>query len=325
MQKGSHKDNDSRLILPDRPDAATREAGSQAPILPDRPKDDTWEAAKDKPLILPEHSGEDEWQAARGKEPVLPERDNEDEWVEARGKLVVLPAHALDEEDLIHMAFDTEQNSYFKLAWCMALYMVLALIWMPGWKADHNVVKMEREIMPQKRKVLRPPPDMPLEQVKRLKRKTRKVPMPDLTPDEPEPIVEAEAPPEPDFLPTDDWEIGIPDAPPPPPEERIARVGMVGVEPPIIIKRVMPVYPPKAVKVKITGYVILEAVLRKNGSVDNIKILRGLAQGKFGFEEAAAAAVRQWQFLPGKVNDRPADVIMNLKIDFIISNEGMGI
>ena len=100
---------------------------------------------------------------------------------------------------------------------------------------------------------------------------------------------------------------------------------MVGVEPPIIIKRVMPLYPPKAVKIKITGYVILEAVLRRDGSVSDIKILRGLAQGKFGFEEAAADAVRQWEFLPGKVNGQNADVMMNLKIDFMISNDGLGI
>jgi protein TonB len=92
----------------------------------------------------------------------------------------------------------------------------------------------------------------------------------------------------------------------------------VGVEPPVFTKKVTPDYPDKAVKIRLQGYVILEAILRKDGSVDDIKILRGLGKGKFGFEEAAAQALKAWQFLPGKVNGKPADVRMTLKIDFVL-------
>ena len=141
----------------------------------------------------------------------------------------------------------------------------------------------------------------------------------DLTPDEPEPVIAFEDEPEPDLLDTD-WEIGIPDAPPPPPrKDRIARVGQIGVEPPIFTKRVSPEYPFMALKVKVTGFVILEAVLRKNGDITDVKVLRGLGNGKFGFEERAVEALKQWEFLPGRVNNRPADVRMTLKIDFRIS------
>ena len=71
--------------------------------------------------------------------------------------------------------------------------------------------------------------------------------------------------PEPEVLPTDDWEIGIPDGPPEPQGDTIARVGEVGVEPPVFTKRVSPNYPEKAVKIRLQGYVILEAILRKDG------------------------------------------------------------
>jgi TonB family protein len=229
-------------------------------------------------------------------------------------------ADGKDHSAVMEMAFaDAGADKYMKIGMCFALYLVLALIWMPGFSFGDKVFDVKTEDnKPQKRKVLKPPPEKPIERVKTKDKKTKKLPMPDLTPDEPEPVVEPEPPPEPEVLPTDDWEIGIPDGPPEPQGDTIARVGQVGVEPPVFTKKVTPKYPERAVKIRLQGYVILEAILRKDGSVDDIKVLRGLGKGKFGFEEEAAAALRQWSFLPGKVNGRPADVRMTLKIDFVL-------
>jgi TonB family protein len=225
-----------------------------------------------------------------------------------------------DHSAVMEMVFnDAGSDKYMRLAVCIALYLVLAMLWMPGFSFGDKVFTVNtEEAQPQKRKVLKPPPEKPLERVQTKDRKTKKMPMPDLTPEEPEPVVEPDPPPEPEILPTDDWEIGIPDAPPEPQGDTIARVGQVGVEPPVFTKKVTPDYPDKAVKIRLQGYVILEAILRKDGSVDDIKILRGLGKGKFGFEEAAAQALKAWQFLPGKVNGKPADVRMTLKIDFVL-------
>lgn len=225
-----------------------------------------------------------------------------------------------DHSAVMEMAFaDADSTKYMRLSLCIALYLVLAMIWMPGFSFGDKVFDVNQvENKPQKRKVLKPPPEKPLERVKTKDKVTKKLPMPDLTPDEPEPVVEPEPPPEPEVLPTDDWEIGIPDGPPEPQGDTIARVGQVGVEPPVFTKKVQPKYPERAIKIRLQGYVILEAILRKDGSVDDIKVLRGLGKGKFGFEEEAAAALRSWEFLPGKVNGNPADVRMTLKIDFVL-------
>jgi protein TonB len=225
-----------------------------------------------------------------------------------------------DHSAIMDMAFaDAGADRYMRLSVCIALYIVLALLWMPGFSFGGKVFDVNKEDhKPQKRKVLKPPPEKPLEQVKTKDRQNKKILMPDLTPDEPEPVVEPDPPPEPDVLPTDDWEIGIPDGPPEPQGDTIARVGQVGVEPPIFIKRVSPKYPDRAVKIRLQGYVILEAILRKSGAVDDIKVLRGLGKGKFGFEDEATKALQEWEFLPGKVNGRPADVRMTLKIDFVL-------
>jgi TonB family protein len=224
-----------------------------------------------------------------------------------------------DHSATMEMAFnDAGTSKYMRYAICAALYTVLILIWAPGFSFGDKVFEVSaKEHKPQKRKVLKPPPEQPLERVVTQDKKAKKLPMPDMTPDEPEPMVEPDPPPEPEILPTDDWEIGIPDGPPQA-VESIARVGQVGVEPPVFTKKVSPRYPDRAVKLKLQGYVILEAILRKDGTVDDIKVLRGLGKGKLGFEDEATKALQKWEFLPGKVSGKPADVRMTLKIDFVL-------
>ena len=225
-----------------------------------------------------------------------------------------------DHSAMMDIAFeDAESNRYLRGSSAAAIWMVVILIWLPGISFGDTVYTVNtEENKPAPRKVLKPPPEQPLERVQTREKRAKKMPMPDMTPDEPEPIVEPDPPPEPEILPTDDWEIGIPDGPPEPQTDTIARVGQVGVEPPVFTKRVPPKYPDRAIKIKLQGYVILEAILRKDGTVDDIKVLRGLGKGKFGFEEEAIKALKKWQFLPGKVNNRPADVRMTLKIDFVL-------
>jgi TonB family protein len=225
-----------------------------------------------------------------------------------------------DHSATMEMAFrDAGSGRYMRIAICAALYTLLGLIWAPGLSLGDKIFEARNdEQKPQKRKVLKPPPEQPLERVQTQQKKNKKMPMPDRTPDEPEPVVEPDPPPEPDVMMTDDWEIGIPDGPPQQEGDTIARVGQVGVEPPVFTRRVSPKYPERAVKIKLQGYVILEAILRKDGSVDDIKVLRGLGKGKFGFEEEAMNALQKWEFLPGKVNGNPADVRMTLKIDFVL-------
>lgn len=273
----------------------------------------------DGPLILPDEAQRD-FVVDPDAHLVLPDRKEEQNPALAALPLV-LPHHEENESVLMHTAFEERKTSkYFRLSLCIALYAGLVMLWIPGFEWNQTLAKVERDITVVKRKVLKPPPERPLAKVQTKQRKARKMPVPDMTPEAPEPVIAADDPEiEPDFIETDDWEIGIPDAPPAAKEE-IARVGQHGVEPPIIIKRVMPAYPEKAVKVKLEGYVILEAVMRRDGKITDIKVLRQLGMGKFGFEDAAADALRQWQFLPGKVNDQPADVRMVLKVDFLINS-----
>lgn len=220
---------------------------------------------------------------------------------------------------MMDVAFaDAQGSRHMRVAVCIALYVTLAMIWMPGFTFGTVDFAVKPPAPEPKRVVLRPPPDKPIEQTVVQERKAKKMAMPDTTPNEPEVVVEPDPIEMPEVVSTDDWTIGIPDAPPAS-EPALIYEGMEGVEKPVITKRVKPNFPEKGIKIRMQGYVLLQAVMRKDGSIGEVKVLRGLGKGKFGFEQEAIKSLRRWEFLPGKYNGKPADVILNLRIDFRLS------
>jgi protein TonB len=85
------------------------------------------------------------------------------------------------------------------------------------------------------------------------------------------------------------------------------------VKAPVVINRVEPVYPEVARKARISGIVIVECIIDKQGNVTNVQVLKPLP---FGLDQAAADAVRRWKFKPGTLNGQPVDVIFNLTVNF---------
>jgi len=85
------------------------------------------------------------------------------------------------------------------------------------------------------------------------------------------------------------------------------------VKAPVVINRVEPVYPEVARKARISGIVIVECIIDKNGNVTNVQVLKPLP---FGLDQAAVDAVKRWKFKPGTLNGQPVDVIFNLTVNF---------
>jgi len=166
-----------------------------------------------------------------------------------------------------------------------------------------------------------PPPPPKIERPKQViveDLKARKVPVPDPTPDEPEPIREPEPDPDPVPIPPDvEIIIGAPE--PPPLDEGPVRAGFGGVTYPVLIEstKVLPKYPELARKAKVTGNVILEAVIQKDGSVGGVKVLRSPG-ANLGFETSAIEAVEQWRYKPGVQNGRPVDVYFTIVVEFVL-------
>ena len=86
------------------------------------------------------------------------------------------------------------------------------------------------------------------------------------------------------------------------------------VQAPKPVKRVEPRYPYAARYFHVSGIVILESVIDKNGDVRDVNVLKALPAGTISY--AAMQAVRQWKFEPAKLEGKPVDVLFNLTINF---------
>jgi protein TonB len=81
----------------------------------------------------------------------------------------------------------------------------------------------------------------------------------------------------------------------------------------VVTQRVNPNYTEVARKARIAGVVIVEAIVNKDGNVEQVKVIKGLPMG---LSEEAMDAVKRWHFKPGTLNGHPVDVIFNLTVNF---------
>jgi TonB family protein len=86
-----------------------------------------------------------------------------------------------------------------------------------------------------------------------------------------------------------------------------------GITAPAILREVKPDYTDEGRRRHIEGDVVLEIVVRSDGSVGNVKLLQGLGAG---LDQRAIDAVRQWRFSPAKRYGVPVDVMVEVAMEF---------
>ncbi|HVH28290.1 MAG TPA: energy transducer TonB [Vicinamibacterales bacterium] len=91
------------------------------------------------------------------------------------------------------------------------------------------------------------------------------------------------------------------------------RVGE-GVQPPVRIVNVNPVYPAEAQAAGIEGVVILEIVIGEDGSVIEEQVVQSIPE----LDQAAIDAVLQWRYEPTLLNGQPVEVEMTVTINFTL-------
>jgi protein TonB len=100
---------------------------------------------------------------------------------------------------------------------------------------------------------------------------------------------------------------------PPKPREKPrapVRVGML--EQSKLIYRVNPVYPAIAVKARVMGTVILEAVVDEEGAISTLMVLSGHPF----LVDAAVQAVKQWKYSPTVLSGEPVPIIAAITVVF---------
>ncbi len=88
-----------------------------------------------------------------------------------------------------------------------------------------------------------------------------------------------------------------------------------GVNPPSIAYRREPIYSEDARKAQHEGTVVLEAIVRKDGSVEILRVVQGLG---LGLDENAMEALKEWRFSPATRQGVPVDVAVNIEINFTL-------
>ncbi|HEY7284087.1 MAG TPA: energy transducer TonB [Vicinamibacterales bacterium] len=84
------------------------------------------------------------------------------------------------------------------------------------------------------------------------------------------------------------------------------------VRPPVKIKDVPPIYPEIAKQAKVSGAVVIEATIDKDGKVADTKVVKSAPL----LEQAAVDAVRQWEYKPSMQNGKPVPVVMTVTVNF---------
>jgi periplasmic protein TonB len=106
-------------------------------------------------------------------------------------------------------------------------------------------------------------------------------------------------------------------APPPPPPapptpQRIQVGGQVAAA--RLIYQARSVYPPLARQIRVQGTVRLQAVISKDGAIENLTVLSGHPL----LIPAALDAVRQWRYKPTLLNGLPVEVETTIEVNFTL-------
>jgi TonB family protein len=224
------------------------------------------------------------------------------------------PGLATDLGTLGHFALEVEEDNK-KLRWAIliavAAHVVLFLIHLPEMINEPVKAAEKPKVYVVQQVRFKPPP--PQQQQELLKPRAKKVPIPDPTPDEPEPIRVVEEVQRELDIPVDDTIFGIPTTGPPSVEPDGPILVGGDVKPPEKLYSPQPAYTEIARKARIQGVVIVQAIIDKAGQVTNVKVLKGLPMG---LEEAAVDAIKQWKFKPATLNGKPVTVYYNLTVNF---------
>ena len=86
-----------------------------------------------------------------------------------------------------------------------------------------------------------------------------------------------------------------------------------GITPPSVVREVKPDYTEEGRRRSVEGDVVLEIVVRSDGTVGNVHMLQGLGAG---LDQRAIDAVRQWRFSPARRQGVPVDVMVEVAVEF---------
>ncbi len=108
-------------------------------------------------------------------------------------------------------------------------------------------------------------------------------------------------------------------APPPPPPPQAAAPKRIRVGGQVTAAKLIfqpkPVYPPLAKMARIQGSVRLEAIISRDGTIQDLKVLSGHPL----LVKSALEAVQRWRYQPTLLNGEPVEVITEIDVNFTLA------
>ncbi len=90
-----------------------------------------------------------------------------------------------------------------------------------------------------------------------------------------------------------------------------------GVTLPVVLFEKKPQYTSDAMRAKVQGSVTIQAIVRTDGTVGDVSVVRSL-DSTFGLDDEAMKAARQWRFRPGTRFGEPVPVIITIELTFTL-------
>ena len=90
-----------------------------------------------------------------------------------------------------------------------------------------------------------------------------------------------------------------------------------GVAEGMLIHQVKPPYPAAAKMARVEGSVALQAVIGKDGSIQNLRVISGHPL----LTSAALEAVKQWRYKPYYLNGEPVEVETQIVVNFLLTHD----
>lgn len=85
---------------------------------------------------------------------------------------------------------------------------------------------------------------------------------------------------------------------------------------PVVLNQPRPPYTDEARQARVSGMILLQCVIQKDGSVGSCRVLRRLG---YGLDESAVNTITsQWRFKPGTFQGKPRDVQAEISVEFRI-------
>lgn len=84
----------------------------------------------------------------------------------------------------------------------------------------------------------------------------------------------------------------------------------------LLIRKVVPTYPPIGIAMRQQGTVVLAATISKSGTIENLRAVSGPAV----LQQAAIDAVRRWAYRPYLLNGQPVEVETTINVIFSLGS-----